>query len=180
MRRDARARRDALLAAAAASFAERGYGIPLEDVAARAGVGRGTLYRNFADREALALAIFERDVDEVDAIVARNQNYHQSMLNLALAGRRSMTLFARIAIDLVANTENMAAFEALGERLARSLAPLAARARATGEVRDDVDGAMLALALRMVGGLSHNPDAHDRAMQELQVALELVMRGLKP
>jgi hypothetical protein len=102
------------------------------------------------------------------------------MLNLALAGRRSMTLFARIAIDLVANTENMIAFEALGERLARSLDPLAARARATDEVRDDVDGAMLALALRMVGGLSHNPDAHDRAMQELQVALELVMRGLKP
>jgi DNA-binding transcriptional regulator YbjK len=42
MRRDARARREALLEAAAACFDADGFGVPLEDIAARAGVGRGT------------------------------------------------------------------------------------------------------------------------------------------
>jgi AcrR family transcriptional regulator len=61
-RRDAVARREALLNAAVECFEARGYAVPLEEIADMAGVGRGTLYRNFKDRIALIMAIFERDI----------------------------------------------------------------------------------------------------------------------
>jgi AcrR family transcriptional regulator len=172
-------RRDALIAAAADSFAERGYRVPLEEVAARAGVGRGTLYRNFRDREALALAIFEREIDRVDAIVAGGHPLRRTMVDLTLAGARSTALFARIATELVADSANMAALEALGVRLAHALEPLARRGRADGVLRDDVDGAKLGLALRMVGGLFYDPRSEAAARRRLEDALDIVLDGIR-
>ncbi|QAY60263.1 TetR/AcrR family transcriptional regulator [Microbacterium protaetiae] len=59
-RADARANRRKLLDAAGALIAERGIDVPLHEIADRAGVGVGTLYRNFADRDALLLALGDR------------------------------------------------------------------------------------------------------------------------
>lgn len=56
LRVDARENRERILAAAEQAFLERGAGVPLEDVAKRAGVGIGTLYRRFPTREALLAA----------------------------------------------------------------------------------------------------------------------------
>ncbi len=64
-RADARANHEKLVAGARALFAERGTSAPLEDVAERAGVGIGTLYRHFPTRQALLEAVY---VDEVEAI----------------------------------------------------------------------------------------------------------------
>lgn len=63
LRADARRNRDALLVAAAAQFAERGVDASLEEVARRAGVGIGTLYRHFPSREALIADVYRREVD---------------------------------------------------------------------------------------------------------------------
>jgi AcrR family transcriptional regulator len=63
LRADARRNRDALLVAAAAQFAERGVEAPLDDIARRAGVGIGTLYRHFPTREALVADVYRREVD---------------------------------------------------------------------------------------------------------------------
>jgi AcrR family transcriptional regulator len=57
LRADARRNHAGLLAAARAVFVESGPGAPLEKVAARAGVGIGTLYRRFPDRSALLKAV---------------------------------------------------------------------------------------------------------------------------
>ncbi|GGB42738.1 MULTISPECIES: TetR/AcrR family transcriptional regulator [Sphingomonas] len=70
MRKDARARRDRLIAAAANAFREEGYGVALEQIAQRAGVGRGTLYRNFPDRDAMIVAVLESRLDELRAVVS--------------------------------------------------------------------------------------------------------------
>jgi AcrR family transcriptional regulator len=64
-RADARANRDKLMAAARALFTEKGTSAPLEEVASRAGVGIGTLYRHFPTRHALFEAVY---VDEVEAM----------------------------------------------------------------------------------------------------------------
>ena len=64
-RADARRNYDALLAAAREAFTAHGAGASLEDIARRAGVGVGTLYRNFPTREALIEAVY---VDEVVAL----------------------------------------------------------------------------------------------------------------
>src|SRR5262245_34136659 len=65
VRSDARENRARILEAARAAFAEDG-ATSMNQVAQRAGVGPGTLYRNFPTREALVLAVYQ---DEVDRIV---------------------------------------------------------------------------------------------------------------
>lgn len=63
VRADAARNRELILDAAAATFARRGPGVPLEEVAAEAGVGIATLYRRFATREELLEAVAARHVE---------------------------------------------------------------------------------------------------------------------
>jgi len=58
LRADAQRNRDQILAAAEAVFREKGTGVPLDEVAKRAGVGIGTLYRRFPTREDLLAAAY--------------------------------------------------------------------------------------------------------------------------
>ena len=68
LRADARRNRDQILAAAAHAFVASGPDVPMEEIARAAGVGVGTLYRRFADREALLVAVVEHNVT---ALLAR-------------------------------------------------------------------------------------------------------------
>ena len=70
LRADARRNREKLLAAATQAFAEEGDGVALEAVAARAGVGIGTLYRHFPSRDALVVAAYRHEVDALCAAAA--------------------------------------------------------------------------------------------------------------
>jgi AcrR family transcriptional regulator len=70
LRADAQRNRDKLLAAATAAFAEGGEDVALETVAARAGVGIGTLYRHFPNRDALIVAAYQHEVDALCAAAA--------------------------------------------------------------------------------------------------------------
>jgi AcrR family transcriptional regulator len=63
LRADAKRNRDKLLTASTEAFAEGGPEVALETVAARAGVGVGTLYRHFPNREALMVATYQHEVD---------------------------------------------------------------------------------------------------------------------
>src|ERR1700722_16097767 len=60
MRADARRSREAILAAAGELFAERGSEVQMDEIAERAGLGMGTLYRHFATKQALLAAIIGR------------------------------------------------------------------------------------------------------------------------
>ncbi|WP_193337296.1 TetR/AcrR family transcriptional regulator [Devosia beringensis] len=64
-RADARRNFDALLTSARATFTEQGTSAALEEIARRAGVGIGTLYRNFPTREALIEAVYLDGIDEL-------------------------------------------------------------------------------------------------------------------
>ncbi|MYW22043.1 TetR family transcriptional regulator [Streptomyces sp. SID486] len=68
MRADARRNYERLLKVAAESFAEHGENASLDDIARRAGVGSGTLYRHFPTRQALLEAAY---VDRIEALGAR-------------------------------------------------------------------------------------------------------------
>jgi AcrR family transcriptional regulator len=71
-RADARRNHERLLAAAGAAFAERGTDdVPLEEIARRAGVGIGTLYRHFPTRQALLEAVYRDQVDALGALAAK-------------------------------------------------------------------------------------------------------------
>ncbi|SEQ57525.1 transcriptional regulator, TetR family [Streptomyces sp. yr375] len=68
MRADARRNYERLLKAAAEAFAAHGEGASLDDIAKRAGVGSGTLYRHFPTRQALLEAAY---LDRIEALAAR-------------------------------------------------------------------------------------------------------------
>ena len=65
MRADARRNRDRIVEVARAVFRERGYDASLDEIAKRAGVGPGTLYRHFPSRDALLDAVMQAWVDRV-------------------------------------------------------------------------------------------------------------------
>src|ERR1700745_4500518 len=66
-RADARRNYDKIVAAARDAFAERGASTSLEEIARRAEVGIGTLYRNFPNRQALLEAVYVGEVEDVCA-----------------------------------------------------------------------------------------------------------------
>ncbi|HVY10992.1 MAG TPA: TetR/AcrR family transcriptional regulator [Mycobacteriales bacterium] len=67
LRADAQRNRDKLVEVAAAAFARDGIDTSLEEIARTAGVGIGTLYRHFPNRDALLEAVFRRNVDDIAA-----------------------------------------------------------------------------------------------------------------
>src|SRR5882724_11784512 len=67
LRADAQRNREKLLTDATEAFADEGDGVALETVAARAGVGIGTLYRHFPSRDALIVAAYQHEVDSLCA-----------------------------------------------------------------------------------------------------------------
>ena len=69
LRKDAAHNRELLLEAGRDLFAQRGLCVTLNDVAHHAGVGVGTAYRRFPNKEALLEAIVERQVDELEGIL---------------------------------------------------------------------------------------------------------------
>src|SRR6478609_1139321 len=70
LRKDAALNRERLLAAASELFAEQGFSVTLNDIAHHAGVGIGTAYRRFPNKEAVMDALFEQRLQQV-ADVAR-------------------------------------------------------------------------------------------------------------
>jgi AcrR family transcriptional regulator len=70
-RADSQRNREQLLETAKAAFTEIGADAPLEEIARRAGVGIGTLYRHFATRDALIAAVYSRAVEQLAASADR-------------------------------------------------------------------------------------------------------------
>src|SRR3954447_2696759 len=70
LRKDAERNRVRIMGAAAELFAERGLGVSLDDVARHAGVGVGTVYRRFPDKELLIDALFEERIESMCGIAA--------------------------------------------------------------------------------------------------------------
>lgn len=179
MRRDALARRGALIEAARVCFARSGYFVPLEEVADAAGVGRGTFYRNFKDRMALALAVFEREIDRMAPLIDPTLPLDRALAKLVTEGRETTALFARLAIDMPLDGENRQAFDDLKARLERLLIPLAARGHRDGTLSPKMGAHELAVAMRMLGALV-NPAPAERRQTLLEEALALMMAGLRP
>ena len=65
LRADARRNRERILDAARDAFAEHGRAVPLDEIATRAGVGPGTVYRHFPTKEALVEAVAAAGYEEI-------------------------------------------------------------------------------------------------------------------
>lgn len=140
-RADARRNRERIIEAAVKVFSRDG-GASLSAVGKSAGVGQGTLYRHFPDREALVWAVYER---EVDALVARaaelqkgaspRQALREWMSHLARFAQTKAGLGAAMNEPIVQETQ---AARPGYDRIVQTIADLLATGRAAGDVRADV------------------------------------------
>ena len=85
MRADAQRNRERLIEAAREVFREQGYDASLDEVAKRAGVGAGTLYRHFPSRDVLMDAIMQSWVDRVDEAAEKALAHEGSPRDVLLA-----------------------------------------------------------------------------------------------
>jgi AcrR family transcriptional regulator len=174
-RADARRNYDKLVGAARTVFAEDGTSAPLEDIAERAGVGIGTLYRHFPTRQALLEAVY---VDEVEAMAraaddlaelpawdALSQWLHQ-YVGFAATKRALNEALLETAPDSDVLGACRVAISGAGNKLIE-------RAQHAGAVRPDTDFADVG---RMVAGIAMVPTADPEQKERL---LDLALDGLR-
>jgi len=149
---DAQRNHRLLLAAAVELFAERGTDTPVEEIARRAGVAKGTLFRHFPTKEHLLAAVLADRLGEVRELVA-TALAEQSEPGLATIAALMESAAAVIAADRsffdAATCATLVVPELLEQRLAleRDMDALLARAQASGEVREDIVGSDIGMLI---------------------------------
>lgn len=155
VRADAQRNEDAVLEAAKQVFAISGVDAPVRDIAARAGVGVGTLYRRFPKRADLVAAVFRREVETCAAEATHLATSHPPDQALVLWLRRYAAFLATKRGLASALHSGDPAFEPLPAffraRFEPALAALLAAAAQAGKIRGDIAAYDL---LRAIGNLS--------------------------
>lgn len=142
--------RRALLGAARSLFAERGYDVALHAIAKEAGVGQGVLYRHFPRRADLALAVFEENMDQIEADCATVEDGSF----LRMWWRLVDELFASAAfIEMSIHLRREFVDHTSINRLRRLVERHLTHALSAGEVRPDLTADDVNLGIRMVYGL---------------------------
>ena len=188
MRADARRNRERLLTEARLAFAAHGTSASLEDIARRADVGIGTLYRHFPNRQALLSAVFEEAVGDLLARARERLEAAQPCAALVSWLRDIITRAGEYrglaqALMTVSYADSRAADEHTSD-LARCCAPireagtaLLRRAQQARTVREDVSiGDLLQLTHAIALAAEETPDDPELADR----LLTLTLRGLKP
>jgi AcrR family transcriptional regulator len=174
VRADARRNIDALLRAARAVFDASGVDAPVKEIADRAGVGVGTLYRHFPQRPDLIKAIIRKEVEACAEAASGLAAKH--------APAEALALWMQRLVDLVATKRGLGAalhsgnpaFQSLPDhvlgRLTPALQGLLDAAVAAGTIRTDVDACELLLAaMRVAAPASDGDIAQARRMVALMV-----------
>ncbi|NAZ87387.1 TetR/AcrR family transcriptional regulator [Kineococcus indalonis] len=151
LRRDAELNRRRTLEAARRVFAERGLAATLDEVAHRAGLGVGTVYRRFADKDALVEALFEEQIRELCHLAEAAATDPDPWTGLAsfLDGSSERMAQDRGLRDAVLTGEHGRAGVALARaELGPRLQALVVRAQDSGDLRADVTATDLVTALK--------------------------------
>ena len=175
-RADARRNYEKVLLAAREAFAAGGESTSLEEIARRAGVGIGTLYRNFPNRQALIEALYVNEVEEVCRSAAELENadpwealngwIERLMAYLATKRALAAELLNYLDHDAPLFQESRAALYAAGE-------PLLKRAQDAGVVRGDVEVPEL---MHLVIGIGKIPASDPEQTEHI---LRIALDGLR-
>jgi AcrR family transcriptional regulator len=181
MRADARRNYEKLLTAAAQAFAEHGADdVSLEEIAKRAGVGIGTLYRHFPNRQALLEAVYR---DQVQALRARAEELVATkppaealatwLRDLVDFGRTKRMLTSAMLTTVKQDSEVMTSSR---QMMRRAAADILSAAQQAGVVRADADPADL---MRLVHAISMTTEWAGDDNEQADRLLALVLDGLK-
>jgi len=179
LRADAQRNREKLLAAATQAFAEHGEDVALETVAARAGVGIGTLYRHFPNRDALVVAAYRHEVAQLCAAApellaelppdAALRAWAERFTNY-IATKRAMGSALRSAAG-----SDSPLFAEMGERMVGAMRLLFDAGVRAGTLRADADPRDV---LRVLSGIWFLP-AGPEWRETVGRMLDLVIDGLR-
>jgi AcrR family transcriptional regulator len=172
-RADARRNYENVLAAAREAFAEGGESTALEEIARRAGVGIGTLYRHFPNRQALLEALYVDEVEELcrsagqldtDDPWEALSGWFEGFIGY-LATKRALAAELLDYLD-----QDAALFQVCRTSLFEAGEPLLERAQDAGVVRPDVD---IGEVIQMVAGIAKIPASEPGQTERiLRVALD--------
>jgi AcrR family transcriptional regulator len=175
LRADARRNRERILKAARAVFADHGVNSQIDDVAKRAKVGVGTVYRHFPTKEALLDALVRERFEEIAGYALQALEREDAWEGFCeMIWRAAERNAADLAFcEAIASTDKSAIVEEVG--LARSTGLLIERAKAQGKMRGDVtdqDVPLMMIGASSVMRMSTTADAWRRY-------LTLMLDGLR-
>ena len=181
LRRDAERNRQRILAAAAEVLSERGLDATLDEVARAAGVGVGTVYRRFPDKESLIQELFK---DRIDALVREAERALTepdpwqalvSYLDFAITlmasnmGLRQLLMFSTYGKERISYARN---------QMAPVVTKLVERAQASGDLRPDLAGTDLKMIVFMLSSVAEYASATRPDVWRRYLAL--LIDGLRP
>jgi AcrR family transcriptional regulator len=188
LRKDAALNRERLLVAGRELFARHGLGITLNDVAHHAGVGVGTAYRRFANKDELIDAILGRQNEEIEQVLHAALAEPDPWKGLVLYLERSLGLQAKdrgMAQIFAGRHGRPAKYDESRDRLAPLVSRVAERAREAGALRTDVTGTdliFLQIAFNAVATVAQDGprlDGRDDAEQLYRRYLWIALDGLR-
>ena len=178
-RADARRNEQTLLDAAAAVFVSSGVEAPVRDIAAKAGVGMGTIYRHFPTRADLIIGVYRHQVEAC-------AQAGPALLASSSTPLAALTQWIDLFVDFLITKHGLAAalqsdnasFETLHayflDRLVPVCAQLLGAAAAAGEIRPDIDAYEL---MRGIGNLCAGVDSDSR--YDARRVVGLLIAGLR-
>jgi AcrR family transcriptional regulator len=176
MRADARRNYEKVLNAAREAFAERGAETSLEGIARRAGVGIGTLYRHFPNRQALLEAVYVGEVEELCNRAEQLKDlppweaFSESMSGVVRYMGTKQAL-AQELLDYVGYDSHL--FLSCRSTLSAAIQPLLTRAQEAKAVRQDTDYAEV---IRLISGISK---VQTNEPSEREHLLQIALDGLR-
>ncbi|WP_283193836.1 TetR/AcrR family transcriptional regulator [Rhizobium sp. AN80A] len=179
LRADAQRNRAKLVEVASKAFAERGTDVSLEEIARRAGVGIGTLYRHFPTREHLVEIVYRRELEllasaavellaEKAPDIALDEWMHRFVSYMA--AKRGMASSLKLLF-----TSNAALFTEGTTRVTAAFDKLLRAAIEAGTVKDDLEASDVLYTLFGIYSIPDTPDWRERAHR----IVRLIMDGLR-
>jgi AcrR family transcriptional regulator len=179
-RADGQRNRERLVEAAKTAFADVGADVGLDEIARRAGVGIGTLYRHFPTRDAIVEAVYRREVGQLAHAATR--------LLGSLPPGEALHEWMRLFVDYIATKKVMASalgsivggatelYASSAAQITNAMVLLVDRAGASGDIRPDVDPNDL---LRALVGFTYGNASPGWQASALRL-IDILMDGLRP
>jgi AcrR family transcriptional regulator len=180
LRADAERNRRKLLDAAAELFARKGLTVGLDEIARHAGVGVGTAYRRFPDKEQLIDALFEDRLEQIASLAERcaaREDAYAGLVEFIEGNVQLQSTDKGLKELILGSAHAMARVEGARARIEPAVASLVARAQAAGQIRADVahtDLAVIQFMLTAISDLTRDVDP-----EAWRRALRLVLDGLR-
>ncbi|HWO33480.1 MAG TPA: TetR/AcrR family transcriptional regulator [Candidatus Acidoferrum sp.] len=179
-RADAQRNRERILEVAKLAFTRSGANTSLDDIASEAGVGPGTLYRHFPNREELLQAVYR---SEMEKLAAAERKFAQSMppiealrawLLLFVDAIETKQIIAPVLNTLIGDPKKV--FAASHDQIHEALRALVKRAIKSGDMRKDTDPMDLLRALVGVAHVATSPDWQQSAKR----LVDILITGSRP